>query len=129
MAEARSRSWVAVGAIGAGLGVAIGAFGAHGLRGRISPELLDIFRTGAQYQLLHALAILLVAALFGRDLANRSLHAAAFCFLSGTVFFSGSLYLLALTGARAWGAVTPAGGAFFLAGWAFLALAGIRSPR
>jgi uncharacterized membrane protein YgdD (TMEM256/DUF423 family) len=95
-------------------GVALGAFGAHALRARVSPELLEVYRTGVLYHLLHAVALLAVAALADRLRAPR---ATAALFAGGIVIFSGSLYLLALTGTRMWGAVTPLGGLAFLAGW------------
>jgi len=97
------------------LDVALGAFGAHALKGRLSPEALAVFETGVRYQAYHALALLLLAALRGPDRA-------AWCFVGGIVLFSGSLYALALTGVRWLGAVTPLGGLLFLAGWLLLAL-------
>lgn len=107
-------TWTRVGAALMLLDVALGAFGAHGLKNRLSPEMLAVFETGVRYQAYHALAILLVAALRGPDRA-------AWCFLGGIVVFSGSLYALALTGVRWLGAVTPVGGLLFLAGWALFA--------
>ena len=104
------------------LGVAAGAFGAHALRGRLSAELLQVFETGARYQLIHALALVGVA-LAGERRASRALTAAGWLFVAGIVLFSGSLYALALTNIRVWGAVTPLGGLCFLAGWAALAAA------
>ncbi|HEX5724264.1 MAG TPA: DUF423 domain-containing protein [Longimicrobiaceae bacterium] len=109
------------------LGVAAGAFGAHALRARLAPELLAAFETGARYQLVHALALLAVA-LAAERLPGRGWRAAGWLFTLGIVAFSGSLYLLALTGARWLGAVTPLGGAALLAGWVALALA-TRVPR
>jgi uncharacterized membrane protein YgdD (TMEM256/DUF423 family) len=101
------------------LGVALGAFGAHGLRARVPSELLEIWKTGVLYHLLHALAMLAVVAA-GERIARPRLVCGMFA--AGIVVFSGSLYLLVLTGARWWGAVTPLGGAAFLAGWAVLAV-------
>ena len=92
------------------LAVGLGAFGAHALKERLSPEMLTIFETGVRYQVYHALALLLLAALRGPGKA-------AWCFTAGIVLFSGSLYILALTGVKKWGAVTPIGGVLFLAGW------------
>ncbi len=108
------------------LGVAAGAFGAHALRDRLSPHLLSVFETGARYQMYHALALLAVALAASRFPAG-SWRAAGWLFTAGTVVFSGSLYLLALTGVRWLGAVTPLGGLAFLAGWLLLALAGARA--
>lgn len=110
------------------LGVAAGAFGAHGLKSRLTPEMLAVFETGVRYQLVHALALLAVAWACTRW-PGRAASAAGFLFLSGIVVFSGSLYLLALTGVRSFGAVTPIGGVAFLAGWACLAWAGWRTGR
>jgi uncharacterized membrane protein YgdD (TMEM256/DUF423 family) len=101
--------------------VAFGAFGAHVLRERLSPEMLNVFEIGARYQMYHALA-LLAAAWAVSQWPNRFIRAAGWLFLAGIVFFSGSLYLLALTGAGWWGAVAPIGGAAFLSGWACLGL-------
>jgi uncharacterized membrane protein YgdD (TMEM256/DUF423 family) len=103
------------------LGVALGAFGAHGLKSQLSPALLLIFETGVKYQIYHALALLGVTLLFPTDSAPRALVWASRLFSLGIVVFSGSLYLLSLTGVRAWGAVTPLGGLAFLSAWGCLA--------
>jgi len=103
-------------------GVALGAFGAHALKARLAPELLAVFDTGVRYQLIHALALLAVAWAHTRW-PGRVLAAAGWLFVAGTLLFSGSLYVLSLTGVRAWGAVTPFGGVAFLAGWLCLAWA------
>jgi uncharacterized membrane protein YgdD (TMEM256/DUF423 family) len=108
--------------------VAAGAFGAHGLRARVTPEMLAVFETGARYHMYHALALLAVA-LAARVRPLRGWTAAGWLFVAGIAIFSGSLYLLALTGTRWLGAVTPLGGAAFLAGWAFAAAAGARGWR
>lgn len=102
------------------LSVAAGAFGAHGLRPRIAPELLAAFETGARYQMFHALALIAVGLLASRA-KGATLNVAGAAFVAGTVLFSGSLYLLALTGERWMGAITPLGGIALLAGWAALA--------
>jgi uncharacterized membrane protein YgdD (TMEM256/DUF423 family) len=127
-------------ALGAGNGfvaVALGAFGAHGLRGKIAPDLLEVYQTGAHYHLIHAVALLVVAALVGRweGVADDSpstavAHArrAGWLFASGILIFSGSLYLLALTGTRWLGAITPLGGVCFLSGWISLLLASSARP-
>ena len=122
------RILVVVGSLVALLGVAAGAFGAHGLKSRLTPELLAVFETGVRYQLVHALALLAVAWVCSRW-PGRAASAAGLLFLIGIVVFSGSLYLLALTGVRSFGAVTPLGGVAFLAGWACLAWAGWRAGR
>lgn len=113
-------SWIRVAGVLGFLGVAIGAFGAHGLKQRVSPELLAIFNTGVLYHLLHAVALLALA-LFG-SATGRAITWPAALWLSGIVLFSGSLYLLALTGVKQLGAVTPLGGLCFLAGWVMLAI-------
>jgi uncharacterized membrane protein YgdD (TMEM256/DUF423 family) len=114
------RVFLVAGAISAGLAVGLGAFAAHGLRGRLTPELLTTFETGARYHMYHALALLVVAWASARWPAG-SISAAGWLFLAGTLLFSGSLYLLAVTGHRWLGAITPVGGAAFVAGWLALA--------
>jgi len=109
------------------LAVAMGAFGAHALRGTLSADSLALYQTGALYHLVHAVA-LFGAALLARDAASDKLASwAGYAFFAGTVFFSGSLYLLAVTGQKWLGAVTPLGGTLFLIGWALVAIAGWRS--
>jgi uncharacterized membrane protein YgdD (TMEM256/DUF423 family) len=112
----------AVGALSGFVGVAAGAFAAHALKARLSADLLQVFETGARYQMYHAFA-LLAAGWAGGDGECRPARWAGICFLLGTVLFSGSLYLLALTGIPRFGLVTPFGGVLFLAGWLFLAAA------
>lgn len=107
------------------LGVAAGAFGAHALRARLAPDLLAVFETGARYQMYHALA-LLAAAWAAERWPSGTAVAAGWAFVAGIVVFSGSLYLLAVSGVRWLGAVTPLGGVAFLAGWALLAWAAWR---
>lgn len=108
------------GAVTGLLGVALGAFGAHALRTRLSPELLAAFETGVRYQMYHAFAVIAAAWACTRW-QRRVFGVAGGLFIAGIVVFSGSLYLLALTGARWLGAITPLGGVAFLAGWACLA--------
>lgn len=116
-------TFLIIGSILGGTGVALGAFGSHGLKRRISTDRLETFETGVRYQMYHALA-LLFAALLGEWLPRTGFAAAAgWLFLAGVLLFSGSLYLLTLTGERRWGVVTPLGGLAFIAGWACLALA------
>ncbi len=119
------RLFVGVGALSALVSVAAGAFGAHALRSRLTPELLTVFETAARYQMYHALGLLAVAWATTRWPGALPVWA-GWLFVVGTVLFSGSLYLLALTGASWWGAVTPLGGIAFLAGWLCLLL-GARS--
>ena len=119
------RVFAALGAASGFIGVAAGAFGAHGLKARLTPELLAVFDTGARYQMVHALALLAVAWAISRW-PGRAAVASGWCFVAGTLIFSGSLYLLALTGMRGLGAITPVGGVLFLLGWLLLALAAWR---
>ena len=111
---------MALGAVLAGLGVAAGAFGAHALRNRLTPELLAVFETGVRYQVYHALALLALGLALERWPAAPFAWA-GWAFAGGIVLFAGSLYALALTGTRAWGAVTPLGGLLLLLGWGVFA--------
>lgn len=104
------------------LAVAAGAFGAHGLKQKLTPEMLDVFEVGARYQMYHALALLAVAWLCSTATHPRLATIAGWLFVAGILIFSGSLYLLALTGARWLGAITPIGGVAFLVGWGLLAV-------
>jgi uncharacterized membrane protein YgdD (TMEM256/DUF423 family) len=112
------RTFVALGALMAGLAVAAGAFGAHGLRNRLDADMLAVFETAARYQMYHGLALLAVAWAVGRWSGAAT---AGWLFVAGIVLFSGSLYVLSLSGVRWLGAITPFGGLCFLAGWAVLA--------
>ena len=119
------RTFFALGAISAALAVLFGSFGAHALRGRLSPEQLAVFETGVRYQLAHALGLLAAAwavERFGGDAARWG----GWLLLTGSVLFSGSLYALTLTGVRWLGLVTPFGGVAFVVGWALLAMAALR---
>lgn len=116
------RIFFGLGAISAALAVALGAFAAHGLRSRISPDALATFETGARYHMYHALALFAVAWACARW-PSAWTSAAGWSFVAGTVLFSGSLYLLAVTGLRALGAITPLGGLAFILGWLALAWA------
>lgn len=118
----------ACGAASAFVAVAAGAFAAHALRTRMAADLLTVFETAARYQMYHALGILFVAVAYGRWGAAPLLWA-GWSFVAGTVIFSGSLYVLALTGTRWLGAITPVGGVCFLAGWALLAWGLAGAPR
>ena len=122
------RLFFLLGSLSAALAVACGAFGAHALRARLGAADLATFETGARYQMYHALALLAVAWAV-QQWPGALPRAAGWLFVAGTVVFSGSLYVLVLTGQRWLGAVTPIGGVAFLAGWACLALAALRIPR
>ncbi len=108
--------------------VALGAFGAHGLRGRVDPALIPVWRTAVEYHAWHALALLSTGLLLLHWPRTRGLAIAAWLFLAGILLFAGSLYAIALTGLRGFGLVTPVGGVAFLAGWLFLAWSVWRGP-
>jgi uncharacterized membrane protein YgdD (TMEM256/DUF423 family) len=116
------RLFFSLGALSAFISVAAGAFGAHALRSRLDPQGLAVFETGARYQMYHALGLLAAGWALTRWPGPWGLRA-GWLFLAGTVLFSGSLYALALSGPRWFGAVTPLGGIGFLLGWICLAMA------
>jgi uncharacterized membrane protein YgdD (TMEM256/DUF423 family) len=116
------KTFMFVGALMAGIGVGLGAFGAHGLRARLSPEMLAVFETAVRYQMYHSLAMLATAALMTR-VDGRAAVIAGWSFFAGIMIFSGSLYALALTGVTTLGAITPIGGLAFLIGWLALIIA------
>jgi uncharacterized membrane protein YgdD (TMEM256/DUF423 family) len=115
-------TFLLVGSLLGFLGVAAGAFGAHGLRSRLSSEMLAVFETAVRYQMYHVFALLIVAAAIGRLGDARLLSLAGWFFVAGIFLFSGSLYALALSGVTMLGAITPLGGLAFLIGWACLAI-------
>lgn len=115
--------FLTIGALSAFIAVGVGAFGAHALRGALTPDRLEVFETGARYQMYHALALLVVAWVATRR-PGRMVTIAGWLFVLGTILFSGSLYLLSLSGVRWLGAITPLGGLAFLGGWLALAWAG-----
>jgi len=118
--------FLVLGSIGGFLSVALGAFGAHILKQSLSADSLAVFQTGVQYQMYHALALVLVG-IFTRWTDSPWLTWSGILFTAGIVLFSGSLYLLSMTGTKTLGAITPIGGICFLAGWAFLLIAGTKS--
>jgi uncharacterized membrane protein YgdD (TMEM256/DUF423 family) len=122
------RVFFAFGCLFGFLGVALGAFGAHALRLRLSPEMLAVFETGVRYQFVHALALLAVAWACTRW-PGRAVRAAGWLFVTGVVLFCGSLYALALSGLRAIGVLTPCGGLALLAAWLCLGWAAWRAGR
>jgi uncharacterized membrane protein YgdD (TMEM256/DUF423 family) len=124
LVDLRMLLWAAV---LAGLGVALGAFGAHALRQRLDAARLAIFETGVRYQMYHALALLGVGAVVVRLPGSALPVIAGWCFVAGTLLFSGSLYALAITNRRALGAITPIGGLVFLIGWLSLIVAAVRA--
>ena len=120
------RTFLLIGALAGLLGVALGAFGAHWLRSRMSLEMLAVFETAVRYQMYHALALLLTAAAIGRIGNARLLVMAGWLFTAGIILFSGSLYAVAFTAVSTFGAITPLGGLAFLLGWAALAVFALR---
>jgi len=118
--------WLATGSVLCGLGVILGAFGAHGLRARLSPEMLVVFETGVRYHLIHALGLLAVAWAASRW-PGSYVSIAGYLFVAGIFIFSGSLYVLAITGIRWLGAITPIGGVCLIVGWGLLAVGVLRA--
>ncbi|WP_334047816.1 DUF423 domain-containing protein [Alteromonas gracilis] len=114
-----AKSYLIIGALLAGLAVVLGAFGAHGLKSLLTSQQLNTFEIGVRYQMYHALALILLPAL-SAYVSSKWVNRAAFCFVTGTVLFSGSLYALAISGIKWFGPVTPLGGLFFITGWTLL---------
>lgn len=114
------RVFFAIGSVSAFLAVALGAFGAHGLKNNLAPDMLAVFETGVRYQMYHALALIAVGWAHARW-PGKAVTWSGWLFVSGAVLFSGSLYALGLTGERWFGAITPVGGVALLAGWLSLA--------
>ncbi|MEW6496327.1 MAG: DUF423 domain-containing protein [Cyanobacteriota bacterium] len=120
------RIFIAIAAILGGLSVAAGAFASHALKEKLAERALEIFETGARYQMYHALALLLVALLLTRTEASPTpLIASGWAFVVGVALFSGSLYALSLSGIKWLGAITPLGGVAFMVGWGCLAIAAL----
>jgi uncharacterized membrane protein YgdD (TMEM256/DUF423 family) len=122
-----ARRFLMLGCAAAMLAVVLGAFGAHGLRTRIAPEMMAVYKTGVEYHFYHALGMLLVGLTAVHLPESRHLAMAGWTMLAGIVLFSGSLYLLALTGSSWLGLLTPLGGLAFIASWCLFALAIVRS--
>jgi uncharacterized membrane protein YgdD (TMEM256/DUF423 family) len=122
-----AKLFLAVGGVAALLAVALGAFGAHALKGRIAPEMLAVWHTGVEYHLFHALGLIAVGAVSAHLPDSAPLRWSGWAMLAGIVLFSGSLYALALSGERWLGAVTPIGGVAFLAAWALFVAAALKA--
>ena len=118
-----AKIYLLLAALNGALAVVLGAFGAHGLKQRLSTDMLAVYQTGVQYHFYHTLALLAVALLMLQWPSNNTLRWSALLFCIGIVIFSGSLYLLSISGLRWFGAITPIGGVAFIAGWLALALA------
>ena len=115
--------FVLIGSLSAFLGVALGAFGAHGLKTRVTPEMLIVWQTGVQYLLVHALGLVLIGILCQLLPEASLIRSAGWMLLAGSALFSGSLYIMVLSDVRALGMITPLGGIAFLIGWLMLAIA------
>jgi len=122
-----SKLFLLFGSLSAGLAVILGAFGAHGLRGKLPENLFSAFETGVQYQMYHALALMIVGVLVQFHPASNLLKWSGALFILGSLLFSGSLYGLVLTQIKLFGPVTPLGGVAFIAGWLLLAYALLKS--
>lgn len=122
-----AKLWLALGAAYGFLAVGLGAFGAHALKARLTPDLLAVWRTAVEYHFYHALALLAVGLLARQLPPSGALNTSGVCFALGVLLFSGSLYALALSGVRVLGAITPLGGVLFLIGWACLAYVALKS--
>lgn len=124
---ATARLFLALGSVNAMLAVMLGAFGAHALRSRLTPDMLAVYQTGVQYHFYHALGLLIVALLAARFPELGAARWAGWLMTAGIIIFSGSLYLLALTCTRWLGAITPLGGVAFIAAWVVLAIGALRA--
>lgn len=122
----KNQNIILAGAIFMALAVSLGAFGAHALKKVLSPEMLIIYHTGVEYQFYHALGLLLTG-LIGFHIKSKLIGWAAVFLTVGIILFSGSLYLLTLSGIKALGAITPLGGVSFIAGWICLTLALVKT--
>lgn len=124
----QAKLFLTIGAIAMLWAVALGAFAAHALKSQIAPDLLTVYHTGVEYHFYHALGLLAVGLAVQRLPDSNWLRASGWLMLVGILIFSGSLYLLALTGVRAFGAVTPIGGVAFMLAWVLFAVAAVKSP-
>lgn len=120
-----TRIFLAIASALGGISVILGAFASHALKDRLSERALAIWETGTKYQMYHALALMAIALLIARFPNSRLLMVAGYAFISGVVIFSGSLYVLSLSGIKWLGAITPLGGVAFIIGWACLAVAAL----
>jgi uncharacterized membrane protein YgdD (TMEM256/DUF423 family) len=118
--------FLVLGAINAFLAVALGAFGAHGLEGKLEPKYLETWKIGVTYQMFHATGLLIIAVLLGKLPANSLLTWSGWLMFIGIILFSGSLYVLSVTKISILGAITPLGGVAFLAAWVLLIVAAVK---
>ncbi|WP_108651072.1 DUF423 domain-containing protein [Dongshaea marina] len=117
------RRWIGVSAVSGFLAVALGAFGAHVLKAKLSPQMMAVYHTANQYQFYHTLALMLIGLLALHWPESRRLNQAGWLMSTGILLFSGSLYVLAVSGIKIIGIITPIGGVLLLAGWLFILLA------
>ncbi|MFE4045671.1 MULTISPECIES: DUF423 domain-containing protein [Priestia] len=115
-----------IGAINAMLAVALGAFGAHGLEGKISEKYLEVWKTGVQYQMFHAMGLFVIAFLLSKFPQSSLLTASGWIMFAGIVLFSGSLYILSTSGIKVLGAITPLGGVAFIVAWILIVVAAVK---
>ena len=115
------RVFIIIGALSAFVAVAAGAYGSHGLKGKLSADMLAVFEIGVRYQMYHALA-LIASGFATTQWPGKFVTASGWLFLAGTIFFSGSIYLLCLTGSKLYGPITPIGGGMLMIGWLCLAI-------
>ncbi len=121
------KTFIVIGALATALAVALGAFGAHALKARLAPDRLAVYHTAVHYHFYHALGLILIGLAAGQLAGSAWLKAAGWTMLAGIVLFSGSLYVLTVTGQRWLGAITPVGGVAFIAGWMLFAVAVARA--
>ncbi|PKG22569.1 DUF423 domain-containing protein [Niallia nealsonii] len=118
--------FIIIGAVNAFLAVALGAFGAHGLEGKISAKYLEIWKTGVTYQMFHSMGILIIGALMMKIPQSSLLTWSGWLMVAGIILFAGSLYVLAVTQISVLGAITPLGGVAFLTAWILLIIAAVK---
>ncbi|MED2974777.1 DUF423 domain-containing protein [Fictibacillus sp. B-59209] len=115
-----------LGAVNAALAVILGAFGAHGLEGKLSERMIEVYKTGVQYHMYHAIGLLIVGLLAGKLTNSGALHWSGWLMFIGIILFSGSLYALSTTGISKLGIITPFGGVAFVAGWVLFIIAAVK---
>jgi uncharacterized membrane protein YgdD (TMEM256/DUF423 family) len=120
------KTFIIIGAINAFLAVALGAFGAHGLKDKLDPHYLEIWKTGVTYQMFHATGLLIIGLLLGKVEVSSFFTWSGWLFFIGIILFSGSLYVLSLTKVGVLGAITPLGGVCFLAGWVLMIIGTVK---
>ncbi len=118
--------FIIVGALNAFLAVALGAFGAHGLEGKLEPKYLEVWKTGVQYEMFHAIGLIAIGILSGKYPASSLLSWSGWIMLIGIILFSGSLYVLSTSGIKVLGAITPLGGVAFLVSWVLLIIFAVK---